>query len=289
MLASCGSPDTPSADGLSVCPLSDLELGTFLEVPAGKFTKGADPYYPEESPSIDLQVEGFWIQRHEVTNGQFAAFVEATGYITDAEQGVLDGRDGAGSAVFRHPQARQDDEAPWTLLSAANWRSPLGEIKALADRRREPVVHVSKRDAEAYAMWAGGRLPSEVEWEYAATLGLPNGEESTSGAYGPDGPRANTWQGVFPIVDSAEDGFAGVAPVGCFDADQIGLHDMIGNVWEWTDTAFGPRTHTMKGGSYLCADNFCRRYRPAARQPQETDFSSSHIGFRIVRDSPPPN
>jgi len=106
----------------------------------------------------------------------------------------------------------------------------------------------------------------------------------TSGAYGDTGPRANTWQGVFPVVNLETDGFSGAAPVGCFPADRLGLHDMIGNVWEWTDTPFANGPHTLKGGSYLCADNFCRRYRPAARHPQETDFSTNHIGFRIVRD-----
>lgn len=285
-IAGCGPTETPIPDAVSACAQPNFKIGTFIEIPTGKFTKGADAYYPEERPSLDLHVEGFWIQQHEVTNAQFAAFVEATGYVTDAEQGVFDGREGAGSAVFLHPDQRETDTAPWTLLPTANWRAPFGAEETIDDRSREPVVHISKRDAEAYAKWAGGRLPSEVEWEYAATLGLPDAEVSTSGAYGPDGPRANTWQGIFPVADIATDGYSGVAPVGCFEADQIGLHDMIGNVWEWTDTPYGPQTHTMKGGSFLCADNFCRRYRPAARHPQETDFSSNHIGFRIVRDAP---
>lgn len=285
--AGCGAPQATETPLVSQCALPSFEIGGAVEIPAGKFTKGADAYYPEESPSLDLHVAGFWIQQHEVTNAQFAAFVEATGYVTDAEQGVIDGREGAGSAVFLHPDDRAADAAPWTLSSTANWRTPDGEVEGLDDRARSPVVHVSKRDAEAYAVWAGGRLPSEVEWEYAAMLGLPDPSDSTSGAFGPNGPRANTWQGIFPVADTAADGFAGIAPVGCFDADRIGLHDMIGNVWEWTSTPFGPQTHTMKGGSFLCADNFCRRYRPAARHPQETDFSSNHIGFRIVWDAPP--
>lgn len=285
-IAGCGSTESAQLDLVAACGQTNFEIGAFVEIPAGKFTKGADAYYPEESPTLDLHVDGFWIQQHEVTNAQFNAFVEATGYVTDAEQGVIDGREGAGSAVFLHPDQRDADAAPWTLLMTANWRAPLGTEDTANDRMREPVVHISKRDAEAYAMWAGGRLPSEVEWEYAATLGLPDAAVSTSGAYGPDGPRANTWQGIFPVADIATDGYPGVAPVGCFEADRIGLHDMIGNVWEWTNTPYGPQTHTMKGGSFLCADNFCRRYRPAARHPQETDFSSNHIGFRIVRDTP---
>ena len=220
---------------------------------------------------------------HEVTNAEFAAFVDATGYITDAEQGLLDKHEGAGSAVFHHPEDPVTEGGRWEL-TAATWRAPEGPGSNLTGREHHPVVHVSKRDAEAYAAWAGGRLPSEVEWEYAASLGLPDPENPISGAYDEAGPRANTWQGIFPMVDLGTDGFSGTAPVGCFAADQHGIHDLIGNVWEWTDTPFSDLTHSVKGGSFLCADNFCQRYRPAARQPQETDFSSNHIGFRIVRD-----
>lgn len=285
--ASCGSPERNAQNLANACILASSDLGAFVEIPAGQFTKGAQPVYPEERPTFSLHVDGFWIQKHEVTNAQFATFVEATDYVTDAEQGVLDGREGAGSAVFIHPDQRAETSGPWSLETSANWRAPEGDGSSIDERMREPVVHVSKRDAEAYAEWAGGRLPSEVEWEYAASLGLPDPADSISGAYGQDGPRANTWQGVFPVADTAADGYSGVAPVGCFDADRLGLHDMIGNVWELTDTPYGPGTQTMKGGSFLCADNFCRRYRPAARHPQEVDFSSNHIGFRIVRDTPP--
>lgn len=260
------------------------QIGSFVEIPDGSFTKGAQPIYADERPSMRLQVSSFLIQTHEVTNAQFAAFVRETDYITDAEQGVLDGREGAGSAVFLHPEERDKTGSPWILKTDASWHTPNGGDSGIEGLDHAPVVHVSKRDAEAYAEWAGGRLPSEVEWEYAATLGLPDPTDSMSGAYDEDGPRANTWQGVFPVANLTKDGFTGAAPIGCFEADQIGLHDMIGNVWEWTDTPYSEGTHTMKGGSYLCADNFCRRYRPAARHPQDTDFSSNHIGFRIVRD-----
>jgi formylglycine-generating enzyme required for sulfatase activity len=147
-----------------------------------------------------------------------------------------------------------------------------------------PVVHVSLRDALAYAQWAGGRLPTELEWEYAASLGLADIGRPDSGAYDINGvPIANTWQGVFPIIDSGKDGFKGSSPVGCFAPSKIGLYDMIGNVWEWTDTPSGKSTHLIKGGSFLCANNFCKRYRPAARQSQEIDFSTNHIGFRIIK------
>ena len=287
-IASC-TPSAATNNAVELeCGLSTDQIGRFVSVPSGKFIKGAQPVYPEESPTLSLQVEGFWIQTHEVTNAQFSAFVEATNFVTDAEQGVLDGRLGAGSAVFSHPEMRAETDAPWRLAEDVSWRTPYGAASDRAVDPNAPVVHISKRDAEAYAAWAGGRLPTEVEWEYAATLGLPDPENASSGAYDESGPRANTWQGIFPISDIGADGFQGSAPVGCFQPDRIGLFDMIGNVWEWTDTPFGDGTHTMKGGSFLCADNFCRRYRPAARHPQETDFSSNHIGFRIVRDAGEP-
>ena len=287
-ITGCSPADQHLEPELAACQISLEAIGTFTEIPAGSFIKGAAPLYPDESPTLKLQVNGFWIQKHEVTNAQFSAFVGSTNYVTDAEQGVIDGRMGAGSAVFLHPNERDTTGAPWTLSMTANWRMPNGEGSSIDDRENTPVVHVSNRDAAAYATWAGGRLPSEVEWEYAASLGLPDPENSASGAYDENGARANTWQGIFPVADTGDDGFQGIAPSGCFNADRVGLYDMIGNVWEWTDTPYGDGTHTMKGGSYLCADNFCRRYRPAARHPQDTDFSSNHIGFRIVRDSPPP-
>lgn len=287
MVAACGPSKPIDIQSPQACNAPEIKLGAFIEVPSGRFTKGAQPLYAEEAPSLDLHVTGFWIQTHEVTNAQFSNFVEATGYVTDAEKGVLDQREGAGSAVFHHPEERRATGAPWELKQDASWRTPEGDGSSTVGRKNEPVVHVSKYDAEAYAEWAGGRLPSEVEWEYAANLGLPDPTNSASGAYGEDGPRANTWQGVFPVADIGSDGFQGVAPIGCFEADRIGLYDMIGNVWEWTDTPFAEGTHTLKGGSFLCADNFCRRYRPAARHPQDTDFSSNHIGFRIVWDTPP--
>lgn len=284
LITACAPPAAELETVAEVCSLATDGIGSFVEIPAGSFIKGDQPIYSDEKPSMRLQVNRFMIQTHEVTNAQFSTFVQATDYVTDAERGVIEGREGAGSAVFLHPDERDETGAPWVLKTDAAWRAPTGGESNIDGRDLAPVVHVSKRDAEAYAEWAGGRLPSEIEWEYAATLGLPDPNNSISGAYDEDGPRANTWQGVFPVANLTQDGFAGAAPVGCFEADRNGLYDMIGNVWEWTDTPYGEGTHTMKGGSYLCADNFCRRYRPAARHPQDTDFSSNHIGFRIVRD-----
>lgn len=283
-LAACGpSVSEPNVQDTS-CGLASDQIGKFLDIPGGEFVKGADAFYREELPTKTLQVEAFRLQIHEVTNAQFEAFVEETGYETDAEKGVREDRLGAGSALFTHPDLENQSGGVWTLDATATWRTPEGAGSDLTGRAHEPVVHVSQQDAAAYAAWAGGRLPTEVEWEYAASLGLPDPDEPASGAYQGEATRANTWQGIFPMMDSGRDGFTGRASVGCFDADRIGLYDMIGNVWEWTDTPYAPGNYTIKGGSFLCADNFCRRYRPAARQPQEADFSTNHIGFRIVHD-----
>lgn len=276
VLAACGG--SPADDPVAgTCGLGADDIGRFVDVPGGVLQKGRDAIYPEEQPVIDLHVDGFRIQAHEVTNDQFAEFVAATGYVSDAERGVIEGRPGAGSAVFQG--------ARWHLMREASWKAPEGAGSSIEGKGSWPVVHVSLADAMAYAAWAGGRLPSEEEWEHAARLGLPDPARDTSGAFEDDGtPRANTWQGIFPVANAGEDGFAGTAPAGCFPADRLGLSDMIGNVWEWTDTPFSPGNNTIKGGSFLCADNFCQRYRPAARHPQEIDFSSNHIGFRIVKD-----
>ena len=174
----------------------------------------------------------------------------------------------------------------WELVRGATWKTPAGPGSDLSGRLDFPVVHVSLNDASAYAAWAGGRLPTEDEWEYAGSLGMPDSADKSSGAFGPDGePVANTWQGLFPVVNEAKDGFAEAAPVGCFPPSRIGLHDMIGNVWEWTATPYAASQYTVKGGSFLCAPSYCRRYRGAARQGQDTDFSTNHIGFRIVKDA----
>lgn len=262
------------------CGLPADAIDRFVTVPEGSFEKGALAIYPEETPAVRVHVASFRIQVHEVTNRQFEAFVTATGYVTDAERTALSGEAGGGSALFS-----QAGLGGWSLVPGAAWRSPEGPGSTITDRMDHPVVHVSLRDAQAYATWAGGRLPSEEEWEYAAGLGLPDSSRADSGAYAPDGePVANTWQGLFPVRNEATDGFAATAPAGCFPASQTGLYDMIGNVWEWTTTPYGAGQNTIKGGSFLCAENFCRRYRAAARQGQDTDFSTNHIGFRIVLD-----
>ncbi|WP_373009224.1 SUMF1/EgtB/PvdO family nonheme iron enzyme [Hyphomonas sp.] len=287
ILGSACSKPVPLPPAEASCGLLQADIGRFVSLPDGSFMKGNKPHYPEETPRLSLHVDAFSLQAHEVTNHQFAAFVQDTGYTTDAEQGASVGGPGAGSAVFDLPGTGTVKLDPWRLVPGATWTAPTGPGSSIVAMGAYPVIHVSERDAAAYAAWAGGRLPTETEWEYAATLGLASPDVPSSGAYDADGaPVSNTWQGIFPVANTMADGFEGAAPVGCFPASRVGLYDMIGNVWEWTDTPYGPGTHTVKGGSYLCADNFCRRYRPAARQPQDSDFSSVHIGFRIAKDLP---
>lgn len=285
LMAGC-KPSEPAevAQTTANCGLRAAEQGHWVKVPAGSVFLGQDPAFPEEGPGLRVQVPAFEVQAHEVTNRQFAAFVAATGYVTDAEKSMSRTDGGAGSAMFQLGAGLEAGR--WTLVPGATWKSPKGPGSNLTGLDHYPVVHVSERDAEAYARWAGGRLPNEVEWEYAAQSGLADPANTRSGAYdNQKKPIANTWQGVFPFQDEGRDGFRAVAPVGCFPASKLGLYDMIGNVWEWTDTAFeGGPAATIKGGSWLCSDNFCGRYRPQARQPQDRDFSSNHIGFRLVRD-----
>ena len=282
---------SPPVENLA-CGLSSNDIGQFKTLPGGKFIKNLDPVYPEEGKPKVIEVSSFQIQIHEVTNQQFHAFVTETGYVTESKVGLAEGRVDAGSGLFVSPalnaksKPQQGELATgWHLVKGATWRSPRGPESDIYGKEKYPVIHVSLNDARAYASWAEARLPTETEWEYAASLGIFHKENQVSGAYTADGaPVANTWQGSFPASNTAKDGFRGMAPVGCFRPSLIGLFDMIGNVWEWTDTRVGDGRFIIKGGSHLCAKNYCRRYRPSARQFQEHDFSMSHIGFRVVRD-----
>jgi len=263
--------------------LSPDRIGSFVSIPGG---------YVKDRTGAEKKIAPFSIQIHEVTNQQFSDFVQATGYTSQAEHDLQKNRDDAGSGLFKMPPSggSQKNETPanepgWTLSRGATWVSPGGPGTTISAKENHPVVHVSLNDALAYANWVGARLPTELEWEYAANLGLPNKHNQDSGAYSPDGvPIANTWQGVFPFFNTTEDLFAESSPVGCFPSDKNGVYDLIGNVWEWTDTRKGTDSHIIKGGSFLCADNFCRRFKPVAREFQEIDFSTNHIGFRVIRD-----
>jgi sulfatase modifying factor 1 len=283
-VACSGEASQSAATSPIACGLPDAQRGAFVSIPEGGFEKGANAIYPEEQPTTRVQVAAFRLQTHEVTNAQFEQFVTATGYVTDAERSAASADSGGGSALFVMP-ANSDTPGTWVLSRGATWKTPDGPSSGIAKRMHEPVTHVSLNDARAYAQWAGGRLPLEEEWEYAAALGLVDRADPISGAYDAEGkPIANTWQGLFPVTNETQDGFAGPAPVGCFQPSKIGLYDMMGNVWEWTETPYAQGMNTIKGGSYLCAENFCKRYRAAARQGQEIDFSSNHIGFRIAKD-----
>jgi formylglycine-generating enzyme required for sulfatase activity len=280
---------------------------------------GSEQHRSEERFAHTVHVDSFWIDRHEVTNAQFGKFVEATGYVTLAERGADPKTHpgmprellAPGSVVFIQPN-RTAADAPttqwWQYVAGADWRHPTGPGSSIAGKENHPVLHVAYEDALAYARWRGRTLPTEAQWEFAARGGR-DGEDDWSSAYGPDNkPIANTWQGVFPVFNTEEDGYAGTAPVGCFPPNGYGLYDMIGNVWEWTSDWYRPGhpkelasnpngpdleslhltsgsapSRVIKGGSFLCAANYCSRYRPAARQPQETDLGAGHIGFRTVR------
>ena len=258
------------------------------QIQGGTFVMGEDPHYPEEGPPQRVSVDDFRIGTTEVTNAQFARFVAATGYVTMAERKppVLPGAPPEmlkpGSAVFRVPTP--DNPSWWAWVPGAQWRHPTGPGSMIEGRDNDPVVQVAYDDAQAYARWVGLSLPTEQQWEYAARAGNASLPEPNDHA---GKPQANYYQGVFPIKDTGADGYTSRAPVGCFMPNAFGLYDMIGNVWEWTTTA-GSRPDAsepvgvIKGGSFLCAANYCARYRPAARQFQERGLGTDHIGFRVV-------
>ena len=292
-------------------------LSELVELPGGSFRMGSTSFYPEEAPVHTVTVAPFAIERHPVTNAQFAAFVRDTGYVTVAERpldpalypGVAPEDLLPGALVFRPtagPVNLDDWRQWWDWAPGANWRAPFGAGSDIAGKDEHPVVQIAYPDAGAYAAWAGRRLPTEAEFEYAARGGAsstyPWGEEQRPGG----ALMANTWQGRFPYRnDGAGVGatrWAGTSPVGAFPANGYGLVDMIGNVWEWTTTKYSAHhlipaatsccptsaepdpglVQALKGGSHLCAPEYCHRYRPAARSPQSQDSSTTHIGFRCV-------
>jgi len=324
---SCAAGEAADASPKLCAAYSGLPEGTDVKagmafIPGGAFVMGSDRQQPEERSTHFVRVDGFWIDRHEVTNAQFARFVAATGYVTLAERGpdpathadLPEDLRAPGSALFVQPaKAGGDITHWWQYVKGANWREPEGPGSTIAGRENHPVVHIAYEDAQAYARWLGRDLPTEAQWEFAARGGRDESSD-LSGAFDADGtPIANTWQGIFPVYNSQADGYVGTAPVACFKPNGYDLYDMIGNVWEWTNDWYvpghapepaqnpmGPNllqvrlapgimpSKVIKGGSYLCAANFCGRYRSSARQPQEVDLSTGHVGFRTVLNAPAP-
>lgn len=301
-------------------------------IPGGPFRMGSDAYYPEEAPAHAVRVGAFWMDTTTVTNAQFARFVAATGYVTVAERpldpamypGARPRDLKPGGLVFRMtsaPVPTDDYRRWWGWTPGACWRHPAGRGSGVQTRPDHPVVQVAFEDAEAYAAWTGKTLPTEAEWEFAARGGLEGAEFVWGDELTPGGRHlANTWQGEFPWSNTAEDGFAGAAPVASYPPNGYGLYDMAGNVWQWTTDWFAPRhgahaaspaksccvpddprgppmegsfdpgqpairipRRVVKGGSFLCAPSYCRRYRPAARHAQMVDSGMSHVGFRCIR------
>ena len=283
---------------------SNAQAG-MVHLRGGEFILGSKFGYEDERPTGNgkTRVRGFWIDQTDVTNAQFASFVEATGYVSDAE------RQGGG-AVFHKPTLEElnaRDLAWWTWVDGASWQHPAGPGSNLDGIGNQPVTLVTQADALAYARWLGRDLPSEAEWEYAGKAGHDGAELDTAPRDERGRPTANYWQGVFPLVNNNEDGHIGLAPVGCYAANDFKLYDMVGNAWEWTkdiytgshqthsngDTAaVAPATRrhntlmVIKGGSFLCSRDYCVRYRASSREQQEADLPASHIGFRtVLRDS----
>jgi formylglycine-generating enzyme len=279
----------------------------FVRLPAARFRMGSDErILPQdgEGPARFVKVGAFAIDPFAVTNEWFSQFVADTGYRTEAEAfgwssvfhlALADPRS-AGAAAAGAPW--------WRRVDGASWRHPEGGGTSIADRLNHPVVHVSWNDAQAFAQWAGARLPSEAEWEYAAQGGR-DGARFPWGDREPDDERflpCNIWQGEFPSRDTGADGFTAPAPVDAFDANRYGLHNMVGNVWEWCADPFRiqsvgreararnaaartARERVMKGGSFLCHRSYCYRYRIAARTGASPDSTTAHLGVRVVFDT----
>jgi formylglycine-generating enzyme required for sulfatase activity len=302
-----------------------------IQLAGGVFRMGSAEFYSDETPVHDRSVAGFQIDVHPVTNEQYAAFVDDTGYVTVAER-PLDPADfpGAdpdelvpGSLVFTQtsgPVDLRDWRLWWRWGAGATWRLPFGPdgVDAVVEKPSHPVVQVSFEDANAYARWAGKRLPTEAEFEFAARGGLNGARFAWGDDERPGGElMVNRWQGDFPYRNTGAGGFVGTSPVMTFPPNGYGLFDVTGNVWEWTTDFYAPRhiipdaadsavdrgrrpnllgassaepgsripRRVLKGGSHLCSPNYCLRYRPAARSPQADDTATTHIGFRCARDA----
>ncbi len=275
------------------------------------FVMGSDQGLPDETPAHELSLSGFWMDKFEVTNGEFKQFTDATGYQTFSEQ-VGD------SLVFSSPQEnhamRMGPQDWWQLAKAADWKHPEGDASTIDDKLDHPVVHVNYADADAYCQWQDKELPTEAQFEYAAR----GGKNGTVYSWGNQplqatGKVSNTWQGDFPVNNDAVDGYLTTAPVGSFPANDFGFYDLSGNVWEWVQDWYHPQYYAMsptrnplgvakedsidpneptiakrsiRGGSFLCADNYCSGFRVSARMPADPGTATNHTGFRCVVNQP---
>lgn len=289
-----------------------------VRIPAGRFTRGNADGFPDEAPARELEIADFWMDAHEVTNADFKLFVDATHYQTIAERvptpedlpGVpLEGLV-PGALVFHTVDDVHQDSVQerWSFVPGANWRHPEGPASSIAERLNHPVVQVAWDDAVAYATWANKRLPTEAEWEYAARGGLARGLYPWGDAWDePHQLAMNIWQGLFPVENTKRDGFLRTAPSGTYSPNAYGLYDVSGNVWEWCSDWYDPTYYAdapstnppgpdrpyyiepggyqrvMRGGSFLCTDQYCSGYRVSARMKSSPDTGLCHTGFRCVR------
>lgn len=305
--------------------VADTASTKMVWIPAQTFSMGSnEPEFPDASPVHDVEIDGFWMDEHEVTYGQYAAFVKATNYKTIAEQplnpadypGVDPSKLVPGSAVF----VATANEVPldnalqwWQYIPGANWLQPKGPGTVNTELRNKPVVHIAYEDAAAYARWAGKRLPTEAEWECAARAGKTNQKYYWGNELKPGNKwAANIYQGNFPDKNTSEDGYTGVAPVKSFAPNAYGLYDMEGNVWEWCSDLYTPDYYSessvknpqgpsssydpdepgmekrvQRGGSFLCSDQYCIRYKPGSRGKGDVKSGSDNLGFRCVSDKAP--
>lgn len=327
-VASCVSEGMPSrgiaiSEANAALDATNFDTLGMVWVPGGSYKMGSNDF-PDSQPIHEVEVDGFWMDAHEVTNAQFALFVEATGYQTVAER-ALDPADFPnvpldmlvpGSAVFSPPSNKvnlNEHMQWWKYVAGANWRHPEGPTSNIKGKENYPVVQICFEDAAAYAKWAGKRLPTEAEWEYAARGMRENSKYYWGEDLKPNGKYvANIFQGDFPMNDTKEDGFAGLAPVKSFAANPLGLYDMEGNVWEWCSDFYRPDYYknspkknpkgpldsfdpqepglikrVQRGGSFLCSDQYCERYISGTRGKGEVGSASNNIGFRCVGNAIP--
>ena len=300
MASGCCSPTVATLTVASACPeaaitSTETSLTGMVQIPAGPFSMGTNNAlaYPAdgEGPKRIVELDEFWIDETAVTNQSFAQFVEATGYITEAE---LTGWSFVPAFLLSEQDEQylvgQSGDTPWWVgVTAANWRQPLGPSSSTTDIQSHPVTHISWRDANAFAQWNGKRLPTEAQWEKAARGGRENSLYAWGDDLIVDGQHmCNIWQGDFPTFNSAQDGHLGTAPVHSFEPNGYGLYNVCGNVWEWTADSWNSTdladNKVIKGGSFMCHDSYCNRYRLSARTSHPKNGFTAHIGFRCVAD-----